>query len=109
MPTLPQSGMAGEPNIPLRNGRMAIICRLSSFGRRLALPQIARLTNDPLPDLDLTDRVWCDPYTHVLEGRSPMTTGTVKWFNNQKGFGFIQPDQGSQESSSISARSNVQG
>lgn len=23
-----------------------------------------------------------------------MTTGTVKWFNAQKGFGFIQPDQG---------------
>jgi cold shock protein len=23
-----------------------------------------------------------------------MTTGTMKWFNAQKGFGFIQPDDG---------------
>ena len=26
-----------------------------------------------------------------------MNTGTVMWFNNQKGFGFIQPDNGNKD------------
>jgi cold shock protein len=31
---------------------------------------------------------------YAPEGLFVMTTGTVKWFNGQKGFGFIQPNDG---------------
>ncbi|GLR92771.1 hypothetical protein GCM10007858_03930 [Bradyrhizobium liaoningense] len=32
-----------------------------------------------------------------MRKEDPMNTGTVKWFNTQKGFGFIQPANGSND------------
>jgi len=76
---------------------------------RYAKEYFAARAIDRISDLDIENyREWRKTYftrgpgsayvaTTVLKGLEEMTTGTVKWFNSVKGYGFIQPEDGSSD------------
>jgi CspA family cold shock protein len=40
---------------------------------------------------------FCAPFLNTPGKDNDMPTGTVKWYNDQKGYGFIQPDNGGKD------------
>jgi cold shock protein len=79
------------------NGRATLLfpsptSKLQLFDEPLCLSECGR---GPFPkDIDKLNWKSRDGHATCVFGRTKMPTGTVKWFNGQKGFGFIQPNDG---------------
>src|SRR6476620_11690037 len=67
---------------------LAELCLPRDWHRALFEPSLSKIVVSPS-----AKHRFRGPSLYALKGFI-MTTGTVKWFNSTKGFGFIQPDNG---------------
>jgi CspA family cold shock protein len=62
-----------------------------------SIAMVRKLTTfPPISTICLSSRIAAGGSSRIRKGFS-VSTGIVKWFNTQKGFGFIQPDDGSKD------------
>jgi CspA family cold shock protein len=75
----------------------AAYIKITIFAARLCFRANVPSTNSPQKSITKSVARFSRHGNAIAKKGFVMTTGTVKWFNATKGFGFIQPDDGSQD------------